>query len=31
MSQQRFGRRLGVVGPDHLLRMTEALQFLMGL
>ncbi|ABD13057.1 transcriptional modulator of MazE/toxin, MazF [Frankia casuarinae] len=31
VSQQRFGRRLGVVGPDHLLRMTEALQFLMGL
>ncbi len=29
MSQQRFDRRLGVVGPDHLLRMTEALKFLL--
>ncbi|WP_462202708.1 type II toxin-antitoxin system PemK/MazF family toxin, partial [Frankia sp. CcWB3] len=27
VSQHRFGRRPGVVGPDHLLRMTEALQF----
>ncbi|WP_261569068.1 type II toxin-antitoxin system PemK/MazF family toxin [Frankia gtarii] len=29
VSQQRFDRRLGVVGLDHLLRMTEALKFLL--
>lgn len=29
VSQQRFDHRLGVVGPDHLLRMTEALKFLL--
>ncbi len=29
VSQQRLTRRLGVVDPDHLLRMTEALKFLL--
>ncbi|MCL9759509.1 type II toxin-antitoxin system PemK/MazF family toxin [Frankia sp. AiPa1] len=29
VSQRRLTRRLGVVDPDHLLRMVEALRFLL--